>query len=237
MAGKNKWKLTGSISLLISFVILLTSARCDDDKPFASQILTFILPISIAPSDSTITKGDTLWVTAAINDSLYEYHTQKKHKLSNFDFGQTSIGVRKLIDKSKDLSDQVSAVSHFETISKVGDVVFLGDTFIDFKFYYHPVLKQYQLRFGFVPKIAGVYCIALLSPTDLNYNGIISLGKANNGATIIPVYEDLFFPVNNGENNFELFKKYCFDSSSISPDNYRANNYIQKGTFTFRVVE
>jgi hypothetical protein len=225
----------GLKGLLISFITIMTIS-CDDE-PFASQLITFIIPASIEPTDSIVTVGDTLWIMVNASDSLYDYHTNKKYKVPNFNFGQTSIVVRKLVDKSKDLSDQVSAVSHFETISKIGEVGLVSETFVDFKFHYHSALKQYELRLGFVSKIAGIYCIALLSPTNLNYNGVISLGKSNNGATIIPVYEDLFFPVNNGKNNFELFKKFCFDSSELNPGNYRDKNYIQKGTFTFKVSE
>jgi hypothetical protein len=85
-------------------------------------------------------------VVANIQDSLYEYHTKKKYKVSNLDFSGSSIGIRKLHDKTKDLSDQISAVSHFEVLNEIGDIAFLGDTFIDFEFYYNPEAGQYQLR-------------------------------------------------------------------------------------------
>jgi len=234
MAGKNKWKLTGSISLLISFVILLTSARCDDDKPFASQLLTFVLPITIQPDGSEIFVGDTLWIEADISDSLTEFNTNKKYSLPNFDFGQTSIGIRKLVNSSIGLSDQVSAASNFELIEEIGEVVFPGETFIDFKFKYEILDKKYSLRIGIIPKTQGIFCINFLSPSQLNYDGIIDLGKHRNGTTIIPVYEDLVFPINNGENNFELFKQNCLDQSEGPAENYRTNYRFV--TFTFKVL-
>jgi len=237
MAGRLSKKLTGLTGLLTALVFIMCAARCDDDKPFASQLLTFVLPVSIEPTDSVLGVGDTLWITTETSDSLFEYHTQKKYKLSNFDFGQTSIGVHKLVDKNLNLGNQLSAASKFNTVVEIGEIEFLGETFLDFKYEYDAFTKKYLLKIGLIPKEKGVFCIALLSPDELKYEGIIDLGKHENGATIIPVYDYLFFPANNGNNNFELFKQNCLDTSEKYPENYRDYNYIRYGTFTFSVVE
>ena len=77
MAGKSTWKLTGLIGLLTALLFIMCAARCDD-KPFASQLITFIIPATIEPKDSIINIGDTLWIKVDVSDSLYDYHTKKK---------------------------------------------------------------------------------------------------------------------------------------------------------------
>ena len=238
MVGKISVKLTGLTGLLTSLLFILCAARCDE-KPFASQLLTFILPITIQPSDSLVFIGDTLWIEADVSDSLTEFNTNKKYSLPNFDFGQTdktSIGIKKLVNNQLGLPDQVSATSDFDLIEEIGEIVFPGETFIDFNYKYDILNKKYSLRIGIIPKNKGIFCINLLRPDNLNYEGIIDLGKHSNGATIIPVYEDLVSPINSntGNNNFELFKQNCLDQSEGPPENYRTNYRFV--TFTFKVL-
>jgi len=235
MVSKLNLGLTGNSCRLILFSIILISARCEDEKPFASQNLTLVLPISVQPANALISKGDTLWISANISDSLYEYHSKKKYKLANFNFGQTSLVIRKLVDINKLFGDQPGAGSAFIIFVEKGSITFQGDTFVDYNFFYNQITKSYQLKIALVPQEIGIFCIASLSPKDLNYQGILDLGRSNEGATIIPVYEDLFFPVNNGENNFDLFKQHCRDNSASVPNDYRGIYYIQKGSFTFEV--
>lgn len=235
MVGKFKLGLTGNSCRLILFSIILIGARCEEDKHFASQNLIFLLPVSTEPLSASFSKGDTLWISANVSDSLYEYHSKKKYKLSNFNFGQTSLVIRKLADNNKLFGDQPGAGSAFKIFVEKGSITFQGDTFVDYNFFYNQTTKSYQLKIALVPQEVGVFCVASLSPKDLNYEGILDLGRSNEGAKIIPVYEDLFFPVNNGANNFNLFKQYCQDNSDLNPNDYRSLNYIQKGTFTFEV--
>lgn len=234
MAGRFSQQLASLVGLLTASMLILCAVRCDDEKPFASQLLTFILPIDIQPSDSIVLIGDTLWITANVSDSLVEFNTNKKYSLPNFDFGQTSIIIRKLVNNKLGWGDQVSAASNFDLIEEIGEIVFPGETFIDFKYKYDLLNKKYLLRIGIIPNRQGVFCIKFLSPSQLNYNGIIDLGKHSNGATIIPVYEDLVFPINSGDNNFELFKQNCLDQSKGLAENYRTN--YRYTTFTFRVI-
>jgi hypothetical protein len=96
MVGERDWRVRGPMSLLLSVSLIALAVRCDDEKPFVSQILTFVFPMNILPSDSVVSLGANLWIVANISDSLFEYHTKTKYKLQRFDFGQTSIGIRKL---------------------------------------------------------------------------------------------------------------------------------------------
>jgi len=231
MAGKVLKQSAGYCTLLIA--LLLSAARCEEE-PYASQFLTFILPANILPSDSIAFIGDTLWITADVSDSLLEFNTNKKYLLPNFDFGQTSIVIRKLVNAQLGLSDQVSAASKFDLIEDIGEITFPGETFIDFKYAYDFISKKYLLRIGIIPKEQGIFCFNFLRPDRLDYRGFVDLGKNSNGASIIPIYEDLVVPVNDGENNFELFKKNCLDQSEGPPENYRSNYRFV--TFTFKVL-
>jgi hypothetical protein len=237
MAGNMIKRFTGIVSLLTVVLFVLSSARCDNDEPFASQELTFVLPVTIKPSDDTILVGDTLWLKVDVSDSLYEFNTKRKIRLPRYSFGQTSIIVRKLIGSSIGLSDQESAGSKFNIIDTSNAITFLGDTFIDVLFSYNDLTDNYKLFLGFVPKENGVFCLQFLGPYTLQYEGFVDLGKNDEGAKIIPVYSGLYFPINeNGNNNYQLFKDNClalYKGESDSVGYYRE----YKGTFTFRVVE
>jgi len=233
MAGNKTSKLAGLISLLTLVFIAIILTDCKD-KPFASQSLRFILPITIQPFDSVRKLGDTIWIEASISDSLLEFNSNKKYKLANFDFGQTSIAIRELNDNKKGLSDQKSAVSNFVLIDNTGQITFPGETFIDFKFRYAAISKKYLLQIGIIPQSKGVFCINFLPPTELLFGDDLDLGISSNGAKVVAVYDYLVFPINEGINNFELFKRNCLDQSQGPATNYWTNyRYV---TFTFRVI-
>jgi hypothetical protein len=176
MDGKKNKRVTG-YSLLLASVIVLLAARCDDDKPFASQLLTFILPATILPSDSIVLVGDTLWITAAVSDSLIEFNTGRKYRLPNYDFGQTSVVIRRLTNNKLGIGDQVSAANFFDFIDEDNQITFPGETYVDIKFTYDIISKAYFLRIGIIPSEIGVFCIYFLSPKNLVYEGFIDLGK------------------------------------------------------------
>ena len=225
-------KLTGCISLLALVCLTLMLTYCKE-KPFASQSLRFVLPITINPSASAANRGDTIWIEASFSDSLLELNSNKKIKLANFDFGQTSIGIRRLVDKQKGLSDQASAVINFDLIDKDGQITFPGETFVDFKFRYDMLKCEYLLRVGIAPRSVGIFCINFLGPTELFYENVLDLGIASNGAKIIPRYDYIVFPINNGINNIELFRENCLDQSK-GPESDFWQNY-RFTTFTFSV--
>lgn len=236
MAGEKNKRIVG-YSLLFSLTMLLFAARCDNEKPFASQEITFVLPAKVNPEDSLVNVGDTIWLEVNTPDLLYEFNSKKRYRLSDFNFGQTSIVVRQLVSKDKDLSDQLGAATSFHLIDEDGVITFPGDTFVDFNFHYNEVASKYVIMIGFVPKTRGVYCLQFLSSDNVQYDGIVNLGKDRDGATIIPVYKGIYFPINEtGNNNYELFKNNCralYSGSLDSVGYYREF----KGTFTFRVVE
>lgn len=231
MVGKLHTRTAG-YSLLFSLSVVLLAARCDDNE-VKFQFLTFELPMTITPSDSIVKIGDTLWVMADIPDSLLDFNTKKKFKVPNFDFGQTSLVIHELVDKTKSIIFQRSAALDFNNIAKVGVITFPGETFVDFTFQYDSDKNKYLLKLGFIPTKVGTYSFSFLAPKELLYKGIINLGEGSNGIKLSPVYQSLVFPINNGINNFELYRTNCLDVSDGPPEDYKKNyRYV---TFTFRV--
>ncbi len=237
MAGDNLKKVPGLLSLVLLLALTLTASRCNDEKQFAYQDLIFVIPAQVLPDYSEVTIGDTLWVTAAISDSIYEFNTKKRYKLPDFEFGQ-SIIVRKLIDKNLTLADQLGAVADFDVIDVMGAEPSLSSTFVGFKLFYDGLTDTYNIKIGFSPKRSGVYCFKFLGP-DVHdfFDKYVNLGRDNNGLDIRPVYRGVWYPINlDGNNNHDLFANHCRALYNEVPDSI--GYYLEyKGTFTFRVVE
>ncbi len=239
MAGNIKFKLTGFCTLLAFTSLIFIAARCGDDKPFASQNIIFIYPIEIEPSGDVINRGDTLWITANIHkDSIREYFSGDFFTLDNVPI-PCSLSLFKLVSNQLTLSEQPGATESFVFLNIIGGVSLFGETFSVLNFHNNSNENRYQLRVGIIPKEAGVFSTNIL-PTGNQYDleKVLDLGKAKNGAKIIPIHDDNFFPINNGESlNFDLYVQYCKPVSPNYPDDYRGMNHEEKGTFTFRVVD
>ena len=161
----------------------------------------------------------------------------KKNKLPNFNFGQTSVAINRLINKSLNLANQPGASQSFNFIDYNNQITFPGETFVDITFNYDKILNKYSLLLGIVPRETGVYCISFLGASELEYNGIIDLGKSKEGAIIFPVFDKIYFPINDGVNNYQMFKNNCLAGYTGLPEEYGGYYSEFKGTFTFRVVE
>jgi hypothetical protein len=110
-----------------------------------------------------------------------------------------------------------------------------------------PELVQYAVTYhyqiGLIGTSTGIYTVNFLWPIDLHglpeeqvdLRSVIDLGEEN-GRPRVPVYEAFYFVVNNGENNFEMFKEHCKAASIDDPSTINLF-YEQKGTFTFRVSQ
>jgi hypothetical protein len=194
--------------------------------------------MNILPDNSEVIIGDTLWVTAAIPDSVYEFNTKKRYKLQDFSFDGTFVTVMKLIDKNLSFAEQLGGAADFDLIDEKGAVYGVSETFVDFKFFYDALTGTYNLKIGFIPKRSGVYGFRFLVPEpNVFIDKYVNLGKDSNGVVIRPIYLGLYFPINmDGKNNYELFADHC---RALYYDNLDSVGYYRefKGTFTFRVLE
>ncbi len=232
MVGKNSTKVTGFISLLLICFIATTAFRCEEQDP-EYVLMTFVIPITIEPLNPDFTLGDTLWVTADFSESMKELNSQTDYILKDFDF-RSKIGLRKLINPKLDISDQPSATDEITLVPKVGSIPFVGETFSPFSFSFET--NRYKLRIGIIPKKTGVYAVNFLPPGDAqgDLQGHIDLGTNSLGQKRIPQLEFLFFEINNGQTNFDLFQLHCKAESINNPLPVNVY-YEQKGTFTFEV--
>ena len=216
---------------IVIFLICTTVVQCKEENP--KEFVNFILelPMLIKPAARVVNINDTLWIEANIADSIMEYYSQTKYRIEDFDFN-LSIGLRRLTGNQKDLSDQPGVTSLFQIYAQTGSVPTLGETFSPIKYLYDG--NSYKCRIAIIPKQSGIYCVNFLSPMDLNLRKAITLEPTNDGRQKVPVYEDLFIVLNNGETNFDLFQQYC-KANSIEHPFIRNIYYEQKGTYTFEV--
>ncbi len=232
MVGKLQNKVSGLKSLILLFLLALTAFKCDDERPPQFEFMIFELPFTIIPGNEVIQMGDTLWITSSMADSIKEYHSDNFYKIENFNFN-FSLGLFQLTGNQKSLGEQPGATTSFHFVQEIGTITYFGETFSDFNLVY--AQEKYLSRIGIIPQSLGVFSVNFLGPSELELNSVIDLGVTEDGRQRIPVYEALFFIINEGNTNFDLFTENCLDTST-NPDNYREYYYIRKGTFTFRVV-
>ncbi len=235
MGGNNKFKVQGLISLALLLSISLTASRCEREEDPMYRDFIFVLNFEINPADSLISLGDTLWLTAEFDNKIEDFISKEKFELIDFNF-KTRVGFFKLIGKNVTLSNQPGATDFFEVVNKRGLIFNPRDTFTDFKFDYAAGI--YSCEIGIVPKSKGVFCLNFLPPPPeaINLSKTILLPDAPDGSKVIPLYRNIYYVINDGQTNFELYKKHCVASSEIliTTDNIY---YEQKGTFTFRVID
>ncbi len=225
------------MSLLLLILFILTGSRCgaDDDPEFV--FMAFLIPITISPPGEQIQLGDTIWISGSFPDTLEEFHSGKYYRLENFDF-KSKICLRKLVDKTKNISDQQPAFNYFSIFNQIGgledNTLFCG--YVNFNY----VPGNYNYRIGLLPNGDGIFTINFLWPIgiheQIDFRPIIKLENTPDGARRIPVYEAFYFVINEGATNFELFKEHCKAESleNPAPINFF---YEQKGSFTFQVIE
>ncbi|KXK31558.1 MAG: hypothetical protein UZ12_BCD005000290 [Bacteroidetes bacterium OLB12] len=213
----------------------LIASKCEKEEPPFFQELIFVLNLEINPKDSIVVKDDTLWITAEFNDSILEYNSNKHLKIPDFDFLNT-IGFFKLIGNQITFSNQPGAIESFQFINTIGSISNLRDTFADFNLTYDNNNGNYSCKIGVIPKTEGVFSINFLRPRELDLSEVIKLPDTPEGRKVLPFYRNIYYVINGGQTNFDLYKKHCIASSErlVTTDNIY---YEQKGTFTFRVID
>jgi hypothetical protein len=241
MAGNFKKLVTGSWSLLLLIVFVITGARCGDNDEPEFVFMAFLIPITITPPGEKIQLGDTLWISGSFPDTLEEFHSGKYFRLENFDF-KSKICVRKLVDNGKNISEQPGGFSYFSIFNRSGSLEdntqFCG--FVNFNYQN----SRYNYKIGLLPNKGGIFTINFLWPIDLHgmpdeqidLRPVIRLENTPDGRKRIPVYEAFYFVVNKGATNFDLFRAHCKAESLENPVPINVF-YEQKGSFTFQVVE
>lgn len=224
----------------IILFFFLWNTSCSKEKRIEFVDFIFVIPITISPIKDNIQMGDTLWVNTSFYDSIYELRTAKKYKIDPylFDF-KTRIGIRSLTYPDLSLNRQQGFSNGFNILNQAGGIYNLGDTFGDLKFIYDN--GKYSARVGLQAKSPGIACLSFyskaISTTSSNQSDLLSfikLPKSPNGDTRVPLLIDIYYVVNNGNNNFQIFRNNCLSLSELTP--IESNIYYeQKGTFTIKV--
>ncbi len=233
--GGNRFKAQGILSLVLLLFISLTASRCEREEDPMYRDFIFVLNFEINPADSLISLGDTLWLTAEFDNKIEDFISKEKFELIDFNF-KTLLGFFRLQGKTIGLPLQPGATSSFDLVNKKGSVSNAFETFADFDFDYNS--GMYSCEIGIVPKSKGVFCLNFLSPAsrDIRLSNTITLPDTPDGRKVIPLYRNIYYVINEGQTNFDLYKKHSVASSEIlvTTDNIY---YEQKGTFTFRVID
>jgi len=222
------------------FLCLLLLAGCKREP--APEFVDFIfqVPLTLAPARDTVAVGDTLWLTADFSDQLQEFYSGQKYQVTpgNFEL-RALLGLFKLTNPSKDIGSQPAATESFTFVNQIGSVTRRGATFSGVQYVYKQ--GSYQLHVGLIPRARGVFCINFLDGwlsrdrddpgPDLSY---IELGQTAEGGKRRASFRIIFYRINDGQTNFNLFRQHCQAASLVypEPDNI---NYEQKATFTFVV--
>lgn len=200
----------------------------------------FRIPLQLTPIRETVAVGDTLWLTADFSDQLEDFHTGQHYPVTPDHFAlRTLLGLFRLGDVTKPISQQPGATAVFKFVNQVGRVSPLGPTFSAVDYTYTP--GRYQLRLGLIPQQPGVFCVNFIdgwqspalsnSQPDLSY--LVS-GRTPEGGQRHAIFMPFVYGINQGQTNFALFQQHCLAVSVTSPT-VSSINYEQKATFTFAV--
>jgi hypothetical protein len=234
--SKYRKSLSGPFGLIVLIGLVVGCNACNE-RPFASEEFAFILPINVAPIDSVFNIGDTLWVTADFDEYILDYFSNERYRLNNITFA-SDIGLIEIEYKDKRALDfdQPGATAYFDFIVEKGRILGFGTKFSPFDFDYSADSGNYTLKIGLIPKKKGIFVINFLSPIEFDLNELLDLGIAENGAKIIPHLFRFFFPINDGENNYDFKLKHSIPNHTVDIS-IGAYYYDRMGSFTFRVRE
>jgi hypothetical protein len=108
--------------------------------------------------------------------------------------------------------------------------------------------SNYSFLFRLIPQSTGIFSVTMVwynndSPACSSFGDCIdltkqiNLGSTEDGRKRVPVYEAIFYVINDGNVNFDLLSANCKAGSLETPNSATAVFAEQKGTYTFRVVE
>jgi hypothetical protein len=230
-------------NILYFFFVLLTCTSCGckkEEVPPEFVQMIFEIPLQITPIKDTVQVGDTLWLEASFPDTIRDHNSGKYYKVPpSFDL-KSRIGFTKLINKDKNISEQPGFAQSYKLLNMAGGIENLQETSGIVKFIYDG--SKYSLRVGIIPKQKAIASISFFTrwrtggvyedDADLSF---LNLSNESSGGKRIPVLDNIYYIINEGNTNFDLFQRHCVAASLTYP--IESNVFFeQKGTYTF-VIE
>lgn len=222
---------------ILALLVLCSFKNCGENEKFPEYVdMIFMIPITISPVQENFRTNDTITIEAIFSDTIKEFYSGMSFRVQDFDFLAKIVTVS-IESPDLYLSQQPGNSSSYDIISDSGSTIIAGSLGGFFGFNY--LGNTYSNRTWFIPKVPGLYNIAFLSSYVSNHkllDDIIDLGYTQNGQRRIPVLRNIYFIVNDGDNNFQLLNENCKLALTDFPvpNNIYGERY---GTFTFRVVE
>jgi hypothetical protein len=220
-------KLSFYLGLLL-IPLAISSTRCKD-KPKDEQVdVRLVISMTVTPVRDTFNVNDTLLFEISTPDNILELTTNKYYKIENLNLN-SFVTINKLVDNSATLFNQPGGVAKFSYINITGGFSNYSTFNANLNFVY--ANNRYTSKCKIVCKEAGRYSIK--AATDYVRNGIrlnIDIGNTPSGGKKIPYLIDIRYPINNGNNNYNILK------DNILTDEERGGTDEQKNyVFAFAV--
>lgn len=223
-------KYTLYISLLILSISSCSSSCTKDKTKWEEVLFEFEIPLNIIPGKDTVRVGETLTLNADFSDSLFDFYSQKKYHLPDFNLNTVAV-FKKLTNPSIDIIGQHGSFGYFNVVNTIGSLNITSETFADVSYVYQN--NKYMLTVNIQPKEPGVYALWFYHSTGTRGSTKLPQELAPNepGIKRLPEMRHIRYVFNNGNTNFNIYKQHCKPA-----DPNEATNWVEsKATYTFVV--
>jgi hypothetical protein len=155
------------------------------------------------------------------------------YTLKNYDF-ETRFIIKRLTNKNSKLSEQPGAITSFIILNDTGSANPIDENGGEFKFEYEN--GKYSAKVGLVTNNTGLFTFYFNPPDYLDFSSI-SFGYGQGGNLNQGRYKTILYIINRlSYNNIDLLNQNCQFSLDILPVPFNIY-YVEKGTYTFEVIE
>lgn len=217
--------------LVFALVLSSIGASCGKEKDTYVEVpFEFAIPVSILPGTDTINVGQNLTLTANFTDSLFDFVSQKKYSLPNFDFKTVAV-IQKLVNPNLSITEQLGAVNKLTYNNVEGKFDNFSPRFADVKYLY--TNNAYKLKVTLTPSEPGIYSIYFYHSTGTKGSTELPtyLAPSEPGTKRFPLMRVIRYTFNNGNTHFNIYKNNCKPA-----DPNESTNWVEsKSSYTFVV--
>jgi hypothetical protein len=206
-----QFKFMKPFFLLALCLLMMGSCNKDKIKYYEDVLFQFEMPFSINPVSMQVKVGDTLTISAAISDSLFDVRSKQKYYLPDFGLDVLLI-YYELNDKEKSPPFLNGATSAFDFIIGSGAGGVVSEKFVDLYGIWHQGTYKYSIKF--IAKRTGVFSIRM---QDLRLLRRLPQYFAPEppGWQRVPMFKLNKYIINNGNTHFDT---YVLNAKPLDPD-------------------
>lgn len=223
------------LSYIIAFLAIIVISSCDKDESVSSQAKygTFREQVTVENVSDTFLLGDTIWLSASINNELYDYSTQQAVDIENASFMLSGF-----INSLKENDDSSFFIyENFEIVEDIGEIMIVNvlNTYdqisYNFDLKFGGPYENHDLRFGLIPKFEAVFAmefegVAIYGPDRINYE---DFSEENEKALI-----DFYF--SNDNINDTVYYTLPYNYQQYYNNYYNSLDITNKEFYFFEVV-